>query len=307
MTSLARLLWQLPMAIGSYLFFKATRFYLRRIVALHFRQHAHQARDWQIFSKEFFDRRLVLPVIMVEGPRWNTHAVIARTGPFDVQRSIRINFPTAARPAGAWTIVVYRFRDHRTVAAIGWADVSSTDAWLSFPLDRGRYSLVLRYYDWSNDVELPEVWVDDARSVGSVPVPPDANEFYRDLRTRENLLYRWLHYYVYVMLLYKDYLPRRLVEKEFLPVGNPETQFLYGALPRGKGLSISLQEPLLAARVYLTLYDRASFPVWWSELDRAENEISPAIEDRMFLLRVLETDPIEEGALASGVEVRVGS
>jgi hypothetical protein len=283
-----RLVWQLPVAILSYLFFKATRFCLRRLVKLHYRFHARRAQQWQVFSEEFLSRPLVLPVIMVEGPRWNTHALIAQTGPFRVGREIRIHLPLANRPAKSWTIVVYRFPGQRTVAAVGSPDVSSDEPWLTIPLTPGRYILVLRYYQWSDDVRLPEVWVDGSQAVDAAPIPPDANEFYCRLAARRSLFYRLLHDYVYVMLRYKDRLPRRWVEKEFLPVGNPETQFLYGALPRGKRLRIEVP-PWVHANcdVYLTLYDRASFPVVWNEVAELEYETPRVVQDSMFLLRIL--------------------
>lgn len=303
-----RLAWQVPLAIGSYLFFKVTRFILRRLATLHFAVLRRDAKCWQIFSEEFLGRPLVLPAVMVEGPRWNTHALIVRAGPLKVERSIEIHLPTAFRSASSWTVVVYRFPGHRTVESIGSVDVSPDDEWCSLAVEPGRYALVLRYYDWNAAAALPEVRVDGRAALASIPVPADANEFYHRLRQRRNLFYRMLHYYVYVLLEHGDRLPHRLVEKEYLPVGNPQTRFAYGIVPRGRRLVVAADSTLLAAGdIYLTLYDRASFPVEWDRLVEPEHSTGPFDQDCMYLVRVIFQSPPESGALEDGLTVQTVS
>ncbi len=308
MMPVLRLAWQVPLAIGSYLFFKAARFCLRRMASLHYAVLSRQAKNWRIFSEEFLDEWLVLPVVMVEGPRWNTHALIARAGPLKVERTIAIHLPTAFRAANAWTMVVYRFPSHRTVASFASCDTYSEEQWSSLTLEPGRYALVLRYYGWSNNATLPEVRVDRAQAVASTPVPPDANDFYHRLAQRQSLFFRLLHYYVYVLLQYKDFLPRHFVEREFLPVGNPKTQFAYGIVPRGKRLTVMLDASLLAVcDVYLTLYDRASLPVQWNQLTEPEHATRPLGQDCMFLIRVHPKTSTKDAVLENGVTVQVTS
>src|SRR5262249_49587240 len=77
------------------------------------------------------------------------------------------------------------------------------------------------------------------------------------------------------------------VEREFLPMGNPETRFAYGIVRRGRALRLRLDPRLLAASdVYFTLYSRDSFPACWYQVFEADHTTPAAVEDGFFLLRL---------------------
>lgn len=104
-------------------------------------------------------------------------------------------------------------------------------------------------------------------TVNAKRVDPEVNDFYRDLLRKNNFFYYCLHYYVFVLLQMRNRFPKSFVEREFLPQPNPETKFYYGVLSRGESLSAELSSSLLRDyHVYLTFYDRASFPISWQQI-----------------------------------------
>src|SRR5262249_50846773 len=87
------------------------------------------------------------------------------------------------------------------------------------------------------------------------------------LRNKDGIFYACLHYYVLEMLRLRQYLPASFLRREYLPVGNPETAFYYGDLRRGQCIEINSSRGIPEGhRLYLTVYNRSSFPVCWSEV-----------------------------------------
>jgi hypothetical protein len=114
------------------------------------------------------------------------------------------------------------------------------------------------------------------------------NEFYSRLASRSGLFYRCLHYYVYILVKYAWLFPQRLVEREFLPVGNPDTQFYYGVVPARQTLHLELGAAALATHeVYLTVYDLASFPTSWCRIAEPACSTDASPKDRLYLVRIL--------------------
>lgn len=280
------LVWEIPLAIASRFLFLCARFFLRRIARLHFRLAKQDASRWQLLGEDLFRHSLALPVIMTEGPRWNTHAVIGRVGPLSVRQSLAVQTSLADASAQAWTIVVYSFPDHRTVATLRPGSPAAGDGWTSTPLFEGRYCLILRYYEPSPAARLPAVTVDGQPHVSSLSVPDNTNEFYQRLSGRRSFFYTWLHYHAFVALKYRRWLPREFIERMYLPVGNPETQFRYGALAESDGMQISIARGCLDAfDVYITIYDLASFPLVWKRLEADRSELGPFLRRCTFLIR----------------------
>ena len=114
---------------------------------------------------------------------------------------------------------------------------------------------------------LPAVLVDGQPGLALLEMPADLNTFYADLARRRSVFYFLLHYYVWVLLRYAAYLPQKWVEREYLPVGNPGTHFLYGHVYKGDRISVEMDPELLGTHdVYLTVYSRASFPLMWTHI-----------------------------------------
>jgi Family of unknown function (DUF6208) len=288
-TSLARMtvLGEIVLAPLSFLFYRVTRFGMQRLVQLHDRAHPAQATTWQTLDGPAVARPFNLLALMTSAPRWNTHALIALAGPVLVQRTVSIHTAMAAKSAAAWTMVVHAEPAHRIVASIGSADTIDAEPWRTIELPPGTYRLALRYYRWSESAELPAVKIDGMPVLRPLAVPVGNNDFYHDLARRSTFVYLFLHSYVCTLLRYRRWFPRSFVEREYLPAGNPQTTFHCGFLPAGARLVIELDAALLRTHdVYLTAYNRASFPVLWYPLTQVRHATPRMPATGSYLIRV---------------------
>jgi hypothetical protein len=277
-------LFTIPLACGSFTLFQAVKWTLHRLRRV--RDRRQDALDWHTIS-ELLGPPLALPYMMVTGPRWNPHALISRVGPFQVENSLQIKVGTAHQAAHMWTLVINRASDLRPIAVIDASDVARGEVWYEQSVLPGRYVAVLRYYEWSATPCLPEIAIDNKRRVPERSVPPNANDYLSDLRDKGGAFYACLHYYVLEMLRLRRYLPASLVRREYLPVGNPETAFEYGGLRRGQCLEITSRHGIPADhRLYLTIYNRSSFPVSWSEVHSLPYRTSPVETTGSYLWRL---------------------
>jgi hypothetical protein len=277
-------LFMIPLACGSFAFFHAVKWLLNRLRRA--RDRNQESLDWRTIS-EVLGQPLALPYIMVTGPRWNPHALISSVGPFQVKHGLRIRADTAHRSAQMWTLVIYRASDSDTVASIDSNSVAPDDVWREQTLPPGRYSGILRYYEWSTDPRLPEIEIDSSRRIPERSVPPNENDYLGRLRNKNGFFYACLHYYMLEILRLRRYLPESFVRREYLPVGNPETVFLYGDLRRGQCIEItSIHGIPEGHRLYLTIYNRSSFPVIWSEVRSLPYRTQHAEVPGSYLLRL---------------------
>ncbi len=280
------ILWELPLAALSFLFFKVTRFLVRRLLSLYYVLRSKSALRWQFASAELLDTPGALPMIMTTGPRWNTHAIVGTAGPVVVQDSLTVNVAAAERSARVWTLVVCTFPGYRTVTTVGSLNAPFGGSSERLSLSPGKYWIALRYYHWKEAVELPEMLVDGARTIPAVSVPRGVNDFYSTFADRRGLFYTCLHYYVFVSLKYRRYLPAGFVEREFVPLGNPETTFHFGAVQAGERLSIQVSPQLLSSHdVYLTLYNLASFPIASHQVTRQDFMTAESPASYVYLIR----------------------
>jgi hypothetical protein len=278
------LLWEIPLAILSFFFYKAMKFLIGNLYIIYLTVNKKQASQWRVLSAENLKSPLSLPVLMTKGPRWNTHAIIGTLGPFTVKETIAIDTESANRSSASWIAVIYRFPDYETIASIESDKLTSQDKWASLNLKPGKYSIGLRYYHWSNHINLPALRVDNVEWVNSCPVPTDINHFYYELIQKKNWFYLTLHYYIFTILRLRKWLPESFVKNEYLPVGSPDTDFLYGYLERGQSLSIKVSSAIVNNYdLYLTIYDRSSLPLNWNQISE-ENYLTQPIENNGFYL-----------------------
>jgi hypothetical protein len=204
-----------------------------------------------------------------------------------VERSLSVDLSAALPFAAMWTLVIYDSARLRTVAAIDSAGVAIDHKRVGCTLPPGNYAVILRCYDPPPGAVLPPIKVD-----GAVRVPPraltvDASYYLEGLRDRRSIFYGCLHYHVYAMLRCRRFLPEEFVRRNFLPVGNPETTFLYGAIDRGMVLKIECPGGIQGGhRLYLTSYNYASFPVSWTEISGSRHVTAPMPVTGYFLLRI---------------------
>jgi hypothetical protein len=301
---------ELAAAPLSFLLYRATRLLVQRLVQLDSRRHATRPARWQTLDGSAVARPFNLLALMTSAPRWNTHALIALAGPLPVRRTLRIHAGIAATSAPSWSLVVHAEPTHRIAASIGSANTPSQGSWRSVDLPPGRYRLALRYYRCGDHVVLPAIEVDGVPVVDPFTVPADTNDFYHDLYhglgTGSRLLYLCLHSYACTMLRYRRWLPHSFVEREYLPAGNPQTTFRYGFWPFGTRLDIDLADGLLANHdVYLTAYNRASFPIMWYPLTDSGHTTAPNPVSGSYLIRVHRTTPDPSAGEREPVRVRV--
>jgi hypothetical protein len=257
------------------------------LLSAHMKKHPEEARAWRVLTKKSLSAPIALPVVMTTAPRWNPHALISTSGPFPVKGEMRIYVESAERSTAFWTIVVYSMPGRKTVASVGSLDGPAPGGWRTVPLRSGEYGLAARYYGWKQEVELPTIEADGIAIVQASRQLSGSNDLYDDLRGRNGLFYRCLHYYVYTMLQFRSHLPAGFVERNYLPVGNPETEFFYGALNRGEILHLEL-DPAVSRSfgVYLTVYNRASFPILWHSVAESPHSTIAMTRKASYLVRI---------------------
>jgi hypothetical protein len=283
--------WRLPLALASFGFFRAIRWLFRKAAAADARKKlkGSAASEWRGMS-ELLEMPGFLPFLMVTGPRWNCHAVMGGLGPFAARTGLEIDVAAARASAQEWTLVIYEGGDNATLAAVGSRTVPAAARTFQVPLKPGLYRIVLRYYGCGDEVWFPAVTVDGgAQHIPAYDASAEAAKYqaYLDsVRGRRGAFYGALHYYVHPLLTWRSRLPEAFVRGEFLPVGNPETEFLFGPLERGESLRVEWDGGE-SATVYIAVYNRHSFPLAWGTLS-GERYTSPAMPGRgYYLVRVI--------------------
>jgi len=257
------------------------------------RDRGQESLCWKTIS-EVIDQPLALPYIMVTGPRWNPHAIIASVGPFEVKQHVQLRVDTMNRSAGMWTLVLYSAPASRTVVAIDSRHISSDAVWFKQILPPGRYAGIMRYYEWSAAPKLPAIEIDGTLRIFERPVPTNENSYLGRLRNKTGAFYTALHYYTLEMLRLRHYLPESFVQRQYLPVGNPETAFRYGHVQRGQSVEItSSQEIPDGYHLYLTIYNHSSFPISWSAVQSLPYRTLPIEVTGSYLIRLHATGQVQ--------------
>ena len=278
-------LWVIPLAVASLVFYKLTRWTLQFLRELIFRFDPKERPQWYMLSQATISRKGALPVIMATS-RWNTHAVVGSTGSLVATKAISFRSASLSASGGNWTVVLNRAPHYQTVDSHDSIDALPAEEWHEFSVSPGRYVLALRCYDPDSTIELPAVRVDGEDLISTVTVSSDINGFYNDLGTRKHPFYRALHFYVYALLRFAHLFPAGVVEREFLPMGNPRTNFYYGSIESGQTLRIEAPTDLEGgSRLYYTLYDLHCFPSAWYRIDDSPHVTAPAPRRGYYLIR----------------------
>ncbi|MGF1488509.1 MAG: DUF6208 family protein [Prochloraceae cyanobacterium] len=275
---------EIPLAFLSFCFYKIMKLAIGFLYTIYMALNRAKAGQWRVISQELIDSTLSLPVLMTKGPRWNTHAIIGTLGPFKVTKSLAINREIASSSAGSWIMVVYNFPYYKTIANLTSFDSSKNPEWQEIELEPGSYTLGLRYYNWGEKIFLPSIKVDGVQIVDKFEVDRNINDFYQNIIQRKNWFYSALHYYIFTILTWRKILPESFVKKEFLPVGAPDTEFLYGKLERDNYLEIQASKQILENyQIYFTIYDRSSLPLFWQQI-KTEKYLTKSLENNGYYL-----------------------
>jgi Family of unknown function (DUF6208) len=278
---------QIPFAFVSFVFFHIVKLVMRGFVTLINNRKKGKLTPWRVISEDMIKKPLVLPVFMTKAPRWNPHAIIGVVGPLSVESSIDINTEQANGSASNWGLVMQSMEngsEQRLSSNVN----DKNESWESMQLEPGHYTAALRYYGQTEDIYLPAININGQEAIAPMPVDSNNNKFYEELRDRRNWFYVLLNYYVYTMLRFSRWLPDAFVVNQYLPAGDPGMEFKYGVIEKNSELHVSLETDLLSNyEVYLTFYDRASFPVQWCQLREATMTTAPAEETGYYLIRFL--------------------
>lgn len=282
------LLWEAPLGALSYLFSRLIKQSLTFISRYYNPTDTNAPPEWKVISTDFLSSPIKLLWTMSRA-RWNLHALIAIGGPFTLENNLSIDLASLNRSTPSWTAVIYTLKGYGTVTSTSSLKTSPDAEWETITLPPGRYLVGLRHYHWHNPVQLPTIKVDGevALATEDLAAPPDFNQFYRNLVQRQGWIHQALNFYVYPLLQYRQWLPADFVRRTFLPVPNPETQFLYGAMRPGEALSIEVDETCLAHHeLFLSLYNRACFPVDWYGVREAQHVTKSMVEKGAYIIRV---------------------
>ncbi len=296
------LLLQLPLIVASWLCHRLARILVDFVAPRLQASNRTTAGLWRVYSPELFARPGVFPILLVKGPRWNPHAILAMAGPFRVEHTLTVELGPVYASAESWSLVLYRYPGAATVDHIGSATLPVAREQHTWHLPPGDYVASLRYYGWGEAPALPTVSADDLPVVAPCPVDPTTNRVYDQLRARRSRLGQCLHFYVYPMLRLAPWLPRRWVEAALLPVGNPETTFYYGPLAPGERLRLHAPTTLVADyAIYACIYTWDSLPRVWARMTTADLALPPDQERGFYVIRV---HPLRAG-LASPDGLRI--
>jgi hypothetical protein len=274
-------------ALLSYCLFRVLRVALDQVKRRYSARHPASSRQWQILSREFVEKPLVLPLIMTGAPRWNPHAVIGTLGPFFVKDTISLDAKDA-RGSGDWFFAVYGHPRREAAGSSSHLNDAGAD-WIELKVPKaGHYIIGARYYRPRPSVKFPAARLDGVETAAASITTPDVNQFYAELWKRENALYRAMAFYVLILLRCRHRVPERWVVRELIPVGNPETRFVFGVCRRGERLLWRIDRGILDSHdIFLTFYSRGSFPLLWFEIDDVEpTDARVAPSDGFFLARI---------------------
>lgn len=297
---------EIPLAFSSFIFYKVMKLIIGTLYTAYLYSNQDKSQQWRILSQETIDSTLSLPVLMTKGPRWNTHAIIGTLGPFSVKETLEIDILSACQSAQSWIAVIYSFPTYETITSLTSKELvnqplSQKEKWRSLTLNSGKYSIGIRYYNRKENIYLPQIKIDGENYVSPQPVSPKINNFYHHLINRQNFFYLALHYYIFTILKYRHKLPEKFVHSEFLPVGAPDTQFIYNYLLQDAVLEITIKAEILQEyHIYLTVYDRCSLPVEFTEIETENYITKPLVNNGYYLIRIrpqLETISVVENPL----------
>lgn len=300
MTALARsvtlrgLCWEVPLAIASIIAQRIGRGAIVLLGRLAYRRSPERFSCWRPLIASELVRAEVFFRYLLTGPRWNTHALVAPAGPMKVNRALTICADELKASANYWSLAVYQFPSFKKMAHTSALTLAPGSREVHCELPPGDYYVAVRAYECKKKVRFPEIRIDGKAEVRALDLVYDGNGFYDDLHKRTRLLHRLIHFYVWVLLRLRGIVPERILEKEYLPVGDTNTQFSFGWIVRGERIEFDVAEGVfLTHRVYCTVYNIASLPVASFEVTNSKHRGPRAMQRGHFLVRVVGMREVE--------------
>jgi len=286
------LIWRVPGFLFSLLFYRVTRYFIKRSVGgkIDMALKAGQEMDWVAYS-EVLKLPGAIRYLMCTTSRWNPHAPVGMFGPFEVKSHVDIRLESIIRSADAWIVTIYR-GDFEIVKILYPGNTDPAE-WVRVNLPPNKYTVLVRYYEHKGDTYFASIKADDVilveeRNAGNEY--QKGHEFFaNNVIDRKGVFYFFTQYYIYQLLRWQKVLPKKLVKRLYIPVGDPQiTSYRYGPLEEGTQLEIQFDKSLLQkARVYVTYCNRWGFPSYWESVNESGYKSRIANEDLVYLVRVV--------------------
>jgi len=273
-----------------------------------------KATTWEdVLAKNMVDKPggTILAVLMW-GPRWNTHTNVLNLYATTKRSKSTFTIENKQQPGVSFQVVFYGTKlagkdaggAHKTASNAGQATLASVSLsptagdWVTVELEAepGQIKLMLRTYifDGHESAKLPRVQLDGQDVTDSDPGVwyKSGLDLNKAIRGQQSVLHLALQWHMFPMLCCRDLLPPALVRSTYLPVGNPETQWLYGPVLKGYSLHFEVAQSVLDEHlVFCTVYNRASLPVLYSLTVTSPSQVLPVCpEDGFWANRVVRKD-----------------
>jgi hypothetical protein len=273
--------------------------YLRMSFQL-LRHHQH-ALKWKLYS-ERVSRFMGIPYVMLNAPRWNTHALIASIGPVEIKERLILDLAPVGLACRSWTLVLYKQPANEAALILSPFSIDPSG---QYPVEKGNYVILLRCYEVQYPFTLPGALIDIAGQVSERILPEKPAYYPAEVFNKSGRFYTLMHYYLHYAFAHPGLLEDKQLKKEYLPVGNPNTFFKFGYLPGNVRIQITTDARLRErALVYLTCFNRSSFPVLSKNLAAG----SPVFESPLlaangtYLIRVVPLDKtLSEDVVNDGI------
>ncbi len=233
------------------------------------------------------------------GPRWNTHTNVNALAILPKGRKTTLTVENVKAPGFSWQIVAYGNHMNRdTIGKCG--KLAAGGDTFEFPVETKapyptQFSLAIRSYlfDGTKEATLPKIWM-DGELLNKEPstFSKDKLAFNYDLRKAQKAHHLALHFYIWPLLCFRRFFTEHFVRWQYLPVGNPETQWLYGPTFAGYALNFKVDAEIHADHlVFCSVYSRASMPTLpCNEILELDQTLPTCDEDGYWAMRCVRKD-----------------
>ncbi|NER22534.1 MAG: hypothetical protein F6J86_05665 [Symploca sp. SIO1B1] len=253
--------------------------------------------QWNIFPSDDIsiseEKKKLIEVSRLLGPRWNAFAFLAFTYLFQVTESLRINSTELNNYSDSWAAVIYS--GQKTIATISSMDLEQDKV---LQLEKGLYHITYRFYTDGDDLYCPEVTIDDKWHIPAYKYTEyrKKNDYMFDvIEKNRHSLYLWQQYYVFHWLKNITQYDEKRFTQEWMPVPNPDTYYSYGYLEKGQGIQMKIEKRTMEKfRIYVMFLNQMSIPIL-RERVREDRYVSPRIrEDGAYFIRFVYRGKLEE-------------
>ena len=299
--SLAVGLVELPLCVLSYMYYCAMQ---RALLPIGAKMRINLAKDkwtdslYEKLANGKMDPKTLVGALLF-GPRWNTHTNVNALAIMPKGRKTVLTVENIKTPGFSWQIVAYgNHMNRETIAKCG--KLAGGGDTFEFPVETAapyptQFSLYIRLYlfDGVKEVTLPKIWMDgELLNPEPTTFSKDKLAFNYELRAQEKKHHLALHYYMYTVLCFRRFFTEYFVRWQYLPVGNPETQWLYGPVFMDYALNFKIDKTILEDHlVFCSVYSRASMPTLpCNELLETETTLAACEEDGFWAMRCVRKD-----------------